>query len=30
MGRKIFQNEVWYHIEKKIEYDTEQNTWRGN
>ena len=23
MGRKIFQNGVWYHIEKKIEYDTE-------
>lgn len=23
MGRKIFQNEVWYHMEKKIKYDTE-------
>ena len=23
MGRKIFQNEVWYHMENKIEYDTE-------
>lgn len=23
MGRKIFQNGVWYHMEKKIKYDTE-------
>ena len=23
MGMKIFQNEVWYHMEKKIKYDTE-------
>ena len=23
MGRKIFQNGVWYHMEKKIEYDTQ-------
>lgn len=23
MGRKIFQNEVWCHMENKIEYDTE-------
>lgn len=23
MGRKIFQNGVWYHMENKIEYDTE-------
>ena len=23
MGRKIFQNEVWYHMENKIKYDTE-------
>ena len=23
MGRKIFQNGVWYYMEKKIEYDAE-------
>ena len=23
MGRKIFQIGVWYHMENKIEYDTE-------
>ena len=23
MGRKIFQNGVWYHMENIIEYDTE-------